>query len=62
MFDENKCKECLCSTCVYDYGVSVGARSILCKDVHFMGCERCKTKGVNYVSHDCDDYVRETDI
>lgn len=56
MFDKSKCKECLCNTCIYDYGLACSSFSCLCKDRAYMGCDDCKGKDSDIVRA-CDYYI-----
>lgn len=58
MFDESKCKACLCYTCVYDYGLDCSNFSCLCKNRAYGGCANCKGHDSDIV-RSCEYYVEE---
>jgi|GEM_PF-6352555 len=53
MFDESKCVECLCDTCVYDYGADCCSVSCLCKNRQYGSCMDCKRQNRNNVVDSC---------
>lgn len=59
MFDESKCKACLCYTCVYDYGLDCSNFSCLCKNRAYGACGDCKEKQVNNIVPLCEYYIRD---
>lgn len=55
MFDENKCKECLCDNCIYDYGLNCSSFSFLCKDRAYGAC---KSKANNNIVSESEYYIQ----
>lgn len=46
---EEKCKECLCNKCDYDYGLDVSEFSCLCKYRADKGCYKCRILDCNII-------------